>query len=99
LILRVKVRYFTTLRELAGTADEEVTIEDCATLSDLIEEIASKYGEEAHNYLYNHRDEARKVDPSVYFLINGVNARTMSGLDTKLKEGYIVAIIPPIGGG
>jgi len=96
--LNVKVRYFTTLRELAGSAEEELEIEDGGTLADLIKEVASKYGKEARSYLY-HKGEKDKVDPSIYFLINGANARMLSGLDTKLKDGDIVAIIPPIGGG
>ena len=94
-ILRVKVRYFTTLRELAGTAEDEIEIEDAAPLSRLVEEIASGYGKEARSYLY-HEEE---IDPSIYFLVNGKSARMLSGKETKLKNGDIVAIIPPIGGG
>lgn len=96
--MRVKVKYFTTLRELSGTAEEELTIRDSANLADLIEEVASKYGKEARDYLYQ-KEESRKVDPSIYFLINGENSRILSGLDTKLKDGDVIAIIPPIGGG
>lgn len=96
--MRVKVKYFTTLRELSGTAEEELTIRDGANLADLIEEVASKYGKEARDYLYQ-KEESRKVDPSIYFLINGENSRILSGLDTKLKDGDVIAIIPPIGGG
>ncbi len=94
--LKVTVRYFTTLRELAGDSEEEIEAKDDLTLADLIEGIASKYGKEARDYLY-HKGE--KIDPSIYFLVNGVNARLLSGTETKLKEGDIIAIIPPIGGG
>jgi len=94
-MVRVRVRYFTTLRELAGVPEEKITLKDDATLADLIEIVASKYGKEARDYLYT----KGKVDPSIYFLINGENSRVLSGLKTKLKDGDIVAIIPPIGGG
>jgi molybdopterin synthase sulfur carrier subunit len=96
--LRIKVRYFTTLRELAGGAEEEIEVDDDATLADLIKKIALKYGEEARRYLY-HKGNGDDIDPSIYFLINGTNARTLSGFNTKLKDGNIVAIVPPIGGG
>jgi len=96
--LRVKVRYFTTLRELAGGAEEELEIEDDASLADLIRDVALRYGKEAHNYLYQNGEKS-KADPSIYFLINGINARMLSGMDTKLRDGHVVAIIPPIGGG
>jgi len=95
-MLRAKVRYFTTLHELAGSAEEELEVDEGGVLADLIEEVASRYGKEARNYLYFDDD---KVDPSIYFLINGVNSRMLSGPKTKLKDGDVVAIIPPIGGG
>jgi len=94
--LRVKVRYFTTLRELAGTKEENIEMNDGANLADLIEKVASKYGKEAKNYLYQNNG---KIDLSIYFLVNGVDARKIFGISTKLKCGDVVAIIPPIGGG
>jgi len=97
-VLRARVRYFTTLRELAGSSEEELEIEDGGDLGDLIREIALKYGKEARDYLYI-KGRGEEVDPSVYFLINGISARMLSGLNTQLKHGDIVAIIPPIGGG
>jgi len=96
--LRVKVRYFTTLRELARSAEEELEIKNNTSLADLVKEVASKYGKEAHNYLYQNGENG-KADPSIYFLINGMNARMLSGMDTELRDGDVVAIIPPIGGG
>ncbi len=96
--MKVKVKYFTTLRELAGSSEEEIELRNGETLEDLIDKIASRYGREAQEYLYS-KKEKREIDPSIYFLINGVNYRTLSGLKTKLKDGDIIAIIPPIGGG
>jgi molybdopterin synthase sulfur carrier subunit len=95
-LLRARVRYFTTLHELAGSAEEELEIDEGSVLADLIKEVALRYGKEAHNYLY-YDDE--KIDPSIYFLINGVNSKMLSGSKTELKDGDVVAIIPPIGGG
>jgi MoaD family protein len=96
--LKVKVRYFTTLRELAGHAEEIFELKDDVCLGDLIEIVASKYGEEARRYLY--ADEGQKtIDPSVRFLINGRDSKMLQGLRTKLVDGDTVAIIPPIGGG
>ena len=99
--MKVIVKYFTTLRELAETTQEEFEVAEGITLASLISKIAAKYGKEAREYLY-HKDrkyDPEKIDPGIYFLVNGKNARLLGGLNTKLEEGNTVAIIPPIGGG
>jgi len=95
--LKVNVRYFTTLRELAGASEEEVEIGDGSTLTDLVKRIAEKYGEEASRYLYV--DETREIDPAMQFLVNGASIRILQGLKTRLADGDVVAVVPPIGGG
>jgi molybdopterin converting factor small subunit len=39
------------------------------------------------------------IDLSIQFLVNGVSIRNLQGIRTKLKDGNVVAIVPPIGGG
>ena len=95
--MKIKIKYFTTLRELAGRAEEEFSIDDGTTLEDILKEVASKYGKDAYDYLF--QQDKNEFDPSVYFLINGRNYRTLSGSKTKLKNDDVLAIIPPIGGG
>lgn len=93
----IKVRYFTTLRELAGTKEEELEVKGGSSLAELVEKVSLKYGEEAFDYL--HVKKSGKIDPSIHFLVNGVPAHNLHGFETELKEGDVVAIIPPIGGG
>ena len=95
--MKVKVRYFTTLRELARSTEEEIEVENGITLGDLLGKIVLKYGEEAFNYLYDRKSGA--VDPSIQFLVNGVSVQNLQGIRTELKDGNVVAIVPPIGGG
>jgi len=95
--LKIKVRYFTTLRELARTMEEEIEMENGTTLVDLLGKIVLKYGEAAFNYLYDRKSGA--IDPSIQFLVNGMSIRSLQGIRTELKDGNIVAIVPPIGGG
>lgn len=95
--MKIKVRYFTTLRELAGTEEEELEMEDRGILAKLIKKVSSKYGEEAFEYL--HDKSTGKIDPSIKILVNGVDVRHLQGIETKLEDGDVVAVIPPIGGG
>jgi len=95
--LKIRVRYFTTLRELAGTREEEFDVEEGCSLAQIIEGVSLKYGEEAYGYLHIKTDG--RIDPSIKFLVNGVDVSPLQGFETRLREGDIVAIIPPIGGG
>lgn len=91
--MKVKIRFFTTLRDLVGLSEEEINLEDDLTLADIIDFIAKKHGEEARNYLY--RDgEIRKAGPSIYLLVNGRNSRLLKGLKTKIRDGDVIDIIP-----
>jgi molybdopterin synthase sulfur carrier subunit len=95
--MKINVRYFTTLRELTGTREDGLELMDGSNLAELIETVSVKYGTVA--FMYLHVTESGKIDPSIKFLINGVAAQNLRGLETELKDGDVVAIIPPIGGG
>lgn len=45
--MNIRVKYFTTLRELAGTGDDELNMKDGCRLLKLIETMALMYGDEA----------------------------------------------------
>lgn len=97
--IRVRVKYYTTLRDLAGAPEEEIALQEGALLKDLISEVIASYGQEARDYLVRDYGKEKDIDRSMYFLINGRNSETLSGMETSLHEGDTVAIIPPIGGG
>ena len=95
--MKVKVRYFTTLRELTGTKEEEIEMKDGSVLADLVEKVALKYGEIAFNTLYE--KGTRVINLSIQFLVNGVSVRDLFGLEMELKDGDVVTIIYPVVGG
>ncbi len=95
----VTVRFDPTLQEVAGRREDALTLRDGGTLADLLEVIAATYAA-ARPYLY-HKGAIRKSDPTLYFLINGRNARGLAGLQTPLRDQDVVEIIaiPPLVGG
>ena len=94
--MKVKVKYFTFLRELIGRKDEEYEFEKEPTVEELIKFIAKKYGKEAENYLFEKDGRLKEI---LSFLVNGKSVTSLDGPKTKLKNGDILAIIPPVGGG
>jgi molybdopterin synthase sulfur carrier subunit len=95
--MRVSVRMFTTLRELAGKSEETLELNaGVVTIKDVLEELVKLHGKAFKDYLY---DKEEKVQEHLQLLVNGKRVNFLEELETRLKEGDQVAIVPPIGGG
>lgn len=94
--IRVKVRFFTTLRELLGKREEQMEFPQAGTVEELLKQLSQKYGKRFRDYIYDDKGEVRS---HLHFLINGQSTTTLQGFKTRLKEGDQVAILPPVGGG
>jgi molybdopterin synthase sulfur carrier subunit len=94
--MKVEVKFFTSLREITGKKVDEIQLESTITVEELLIQLSKKYGREFREYLYN---EKGKVHRYLLILVNGKSTNVLRGLDTKLKEGDTIAILPPVGGG
>ncbi|MBE0512424.1 MAG: MoaD/ThiS family protein [Candidatus Bathyarchaeota archaeon] len=94
--MKIKVRFFTSLREITGKKEDEIQSPSIFTVEELLAHLSKKYGREFTEYLY---DEKGKVRTYIQILINGRGIKALQGFETKLKEGDTVAIFPPVGGG
>ena len=94
--MKVKVKFFTSLREITGKKEDEIQSSSIITVEELLAHLSKKYGREFTEYLY---DEKGNVQKYIQVLINGRGIKVFQGFETKLKEGDTVAIFPPVGGG
>ncbi len=94
--MKIKVRFFTSLREITGKKEDEIRSQNIITVEKLLARLSKKYGREFTEYLY---DEKGNVRTYIQILINGRGLNALQGFETKLKEGDTVAIFPPVGGG
>jgi MoaD family protein len=97
--MRVSVRFFTTLREIVGKREETLEFPDDGnvTVDAVLKRLAEIYGKRFIDYIYDGKTGG--VKGFLQFLINGRSASTLNGLETKLVDGDVLAIIPPVGGG
>jgi molybdopterin synthase sulfur carrier subunit len=93
------VRFFTSLRELIGKKEETLKFpnSEAVSVNTVLKRLAKRYGKEFVEYVYDRKTS--EVKSFLQFLINGRSASALNGLDTKLEDGDVLAIIPPVGGG
>lgn len=97
--MQVKVRFFTSLREIVDKREETLTLPDGGTVTVglILKMLAEKYGPRLTEYVYNSKTQQPKA--FLQFLVNGNSTTTLNGLETELKDGDVLAILPPVGGG
>jgi MoaD family protein len=93
------VRFFTTLREVIGKREETLKFKDdkTVTVDTILKQLAKRHGKDLVEYVYDRKTGS--VKSFLQFLVNGRSTSTMKGLHTRLSDGDVLAIIPPVGGG
>ena len=81
--MRVTVRLFARLRDIAGAAELTRDVASGATIGDLWKQLAVEYPELA------------RYERSISSAVNADYAR----MDTKVGDGDEVAFLPPVSGG
>jgi len=81
--IRVKVLYFGQTRDISGSGEEEFSLPDRSTVGSLLEVASSKHGRLA------------KMKGATQVALN----EEMADGEERLKDGDVVALIPPVAGG
>ncbi|RLF10738.1 MAG: molybdopterin synthase sulfur carrier subunit [Thermoprotei archaeon] len=93
--MKVRVKFFAVVRELAGAKELEVEVNPECTVMSLLEELAHKLPSKFREYVF----KGGALSKSIIILVNGKGISELKGLDTKLSSGDEVAILPPVSGG
>lgn len=87
----VSVLFFAQLRDLSGVREAGFSLADGSRLSDLLNRVYQEYGD-------TFKKEMAGIG-GLRILVEGQENEVLDGLDTILKEGDTVALLPPVGGG
>ena len=93
--MRVSVKYFGPVYEATGVREEQVHLPEKSNIEELLVLLDERYGK-LHDYLFN--EEGEFID-YLSISVNGVYISSMKKFDTVLKDGDMIFLMPPIGGG
>jgi molybdopterin synthase sulfur carrier subunit len=94
--MKVEIRLFANLRELAGQKSVQEELSEGTTVEDAVKKLAERMGKEFQSKVL---DEAGHVRRIFSVLVNGQMIANLDGPLTKLKDGDVIAIFPPVAGG
>jgi molybdopterin synthase sulfur carrier subunit len=93
--MKVRVRFFGHLQDILGKKTmSEVELEDGATISSLLDELAKNA-----SVMETLLDESRHMRSTITILKNGREIKFLDNLDTRLSAGDEVSIFPFVAGG
>ncbi len=94
--MEVGVKYYAMLRDATGRKTEEVELPEGSKVSDLLKRLTDLYGDAFRRHIY---DGEGRLKLFLSYMLNGVNIHSLRGFDTELKDGDVLAMLPPVGGG
>ena len=96
-MIRVKIHTILEIKRIIGQREIEVSVPDGSTLDDLLSQMIDTWGEELRLKLYD--PETSKLFPYIRFMVNGRDIGFLNKMETILKDGDEILILPPVGGG
>jgi MoaD family protein len=95
-MVRIKVSHYVLIDEHSGVKTEYIEVPK-ATVGDLIDQLAKKYGAKFRNLILN--PKTGELQYGIIVSLNDQDVRKMKGLMTTLSDGDRVSLLPPISGG
>ncbi len=96
--MKVAVEYLGYIKQtLNATQAETILLGEKATVRELLVSLAEKHGEPFKKAVYDPKDTDLK--PYHILAVNGLILNQLDNLNTKLKDGDRIAVMPVVTGG
>jgi MoaD family protein len=95
--MKVTLHTILGIKEVVGQRLTEIKLPHGSTVEDFLMHMKEKWGDELSNRLFN--PESGAVLPHVRVMVNGQSINFLKGMETPLKDGDEVLILPPVSGG
>ena len=96
--MKVTVEYLGHIKTIIGVEQaEKLELKDDASVGDLLFLLAEKHGENFKKAIYE--PSGRDLKSNFILTVNGLLLNQLNGIETKLKDGDRVALMPIVSGG
>jgi molybdopterin converting factor small subunit len=95
--LKVRVQYFGYIKNMLKKREDQIELDENASLSDLLNKLAGVHGEAFRKEVYEPGMNDVKMGFSV--TVNGLLMGQLGGLDAKLADGDNIILMSLMSGG
>jgi molybdopterin synthase sulfur carrier subunit len=96
--LKVTVDYLGSIKQTLGLKQaEQVELKEDASVSDLLSLLAEKHGDPFKKAVYE--PKGLDLKPHHILSVNGLLLNQLDGIETKLKDGDHIILMPVVTGG
>ncbi len=95
--MRIKVHYLSLVKTFTKTSQDEFDVKEAAPLSEVLYNVAEKYGKAFAQEVYD--PERREMKSTFVAMVNGVLMDQLQGINTPLKDGDSIIIMSLMTGG
>ncbi len=89
--MKVKVKFFAALKEVFGVEEREVELGNGASIKDLLDTLC-----DSHQCRQKVLDDSGKLKMRIQIMKNRLPIQSFDGISTRLEEGDVISIIPPM---
>lgn len=95
--IKIRVKFFSTLKNIAQTSEAEIELENNSTLREVLSQIQTKYFVPNNSQIL--KPDKSDLEPGIICLINEADMTLSGGLDQKFKKARDITLISSLHGG
>ena len=95
--IHIKIRTILKLKKIIGKGAVEFSVEEGTILEAALDKMVERFGKELESSLFSSQD--RSLLQHIRLMVNGRDIAFLNGLQTVLREGDEILILPPVAGG
>lgn len=95
-MIEVEVTFLSDVRKMTDEGKTVIPLREKSSVRDLVAALVERYGVGFNEFLLNH---GRRLKKYVVILVNGRGIDILNGLETVLRHGDSISVMPAVGGG